>query len=500
MKTLLRSVFYILLGATFCATVLSSCKGEDEVYDFVFEIPGSVVGAVGSTIEMPFTARNITSISVGSIPSGWSVEDVDMQKWIITIKAPAKYNAEDSSVTENGTLKLTGFTAAGTTVSASAYLSLLNQNIDLTIEPSNCYALTQKDTRYTIDVTRKGESDERIAPVRVDVLWQSAKDFMRFYGYEPEDGTFTFFIGNEEVTNDEGDVVATRIPAANGVIAAYDANDEIIWSWHIWATGSALGEASVVASNGVEFMNRNLGAYADPNGSTDGDTIYNGYGMYYQWGRKDPFYRPTDYAFSDNTDKTVYSGTNTTMRFRYADSERYEESGSMEFAIRNPMIFVRGAEENAYDWLYEAHDDALWSATSKSMYDPCPKGWRMPKAEDFEVFDIAANEDAAPSVDMRSRYGWTLVDKTSGVEMFMPAAGRKSFESGVFTNMSDYGGEHSPLPWIGYYWTADAVSADSKALSLYFDLNNTRAVNNHYEPRKAMYRANAMQVRCVREK
>ena len=171
----------------------------------------------------------------------------------------------------------------------------------------------------------------------------------------------------------------------------------------------------------------------------------------------------------------------------------------MEFATQNPMIFVRGAEDNAYDWLYEAHDNELWSATEKSMYDPCPKGWRIPKAEDFEVFDIAADEDAAASADMRARYGWNLVDKTSGVKMFMPAAGRKSFESGVFTNMSDYGGEHSPLPWIGYYWTAESVSADSKALSLYFDLNNTRAVNNRYEPRKAMYRANAMQVRCVRE-
>jgi hypothetical protein len=31
-------------------------------------------------------------------------------------------------------------------------------------------------------------------------------------------------------------------------------------------------------------------------------------------------------------------------------------------------------------------------------------------------------------------------------------------------------------------------------------LNTTRAVNNRYEAVKAMYRANGMQVRCVREK
>ncbi len=499
MKTLFKSVFYILASATLCVAALSSCKGEDEVYDFEFNIPGSIVAEPGATTTMPFTARNITSVSVSSTPKGWSVENIDMKNWVVTIKAPAKYSSEDGSVVENGTLKLTGYTAAGTSVSASSYLSLLNHEIDLTAEPSNSYAITQKDTRYTIDVSHKGESDQLITPARVDLLWQSAKSFIQFYGYEPQNKTFTFFIGNEEVKDDSGNVVATRIPASNAVIAAYDANDKIIWSWHVWSTQTALGEGSIVASNGVEFMNRNLGAYADPKGSTSGDDIYNGYGMYYQWGRKDPFYRPYDYAFSNNSDKTVYSGTNTTLRFKYADTGNYDEVGSMAFAIENPMIFVRGDKDNAYDWLYEAHDNELWSADTKSLYDPCPKGWRLPKAEDFEVFDIATDEDAAASADMRARYGWNLVDKVSGVEMFMPAAGRKSFESGVFTNMSDYGGYESPLPWIGYYWTAESVSADSKALSLYFDLNNTRAVNNHYEPRKAMYRANAMQVRCVRE-
>ena len=79
----------------------------------------------------------------------------------------------------------------------------------------------------------------------------------------------------------------------------------------------------------------------------------------------------------------------------------------------------------------------------------------------------------------------------------MPGAGRRSFENGVLTNMNNYGYEHAPMPWVGYYWTA---AADGKqAESLFFDLNTTRAVNNRYEPQKPMYRANAMQVRCVRE-
>ena len=56
------------------------------------------------------------------------------------------------------------------------------------------------------------------------------------------------------------------------------------------------------------------------------------------------------------------------------------------------------------------------------------------------------------------------------------------------------------MPWVGYYWTAGIATSDrSKAQSMFFDLNTTRAVNNRYEPQKEMYRANAMQIRCVRE-
>lgn len=498
MRTLFRSFCFIATAVTLCLSVLSSCdKGEE--YDFVFDIPGSIVTELGSTVVMPFTARNITSISVSAVPKGWEVKDVDLLNWTITILAPSKYTAEDSSVEENGLLKLIGYTAAGTSVNASSYLSLLNKAIDLSAEPSNCYALSQKDTRYTIDVSRKGENGAAIAPARVDLLWQSRTNFVQYFGLNDDGRTFTFFIGNEEITNEDGDVISTRMPDGNAVLAAYDANDNIIWSWHIWATGSDIESGAITSSSGVVFMDRNLGAYHNPNASTNGDDIYSGYGMYYQWGRKDPFNRPYDYAFKNNNDKSGYNATGGTVRFKYADAESYEDAGTVDFTVANPMVFVRGAEDNAYDWLYNGHDDQLWGSAEKSVYDPCPRGWRVPDGDAFESFDIDAAEDAAAMVDMRGRYGWHLVDKVSGVEMFMPAAGRKSFETGVFTNVNNYGGENPSMPWIGYYWTAGKGSENATSVSMFFDLNTTRAVNNRYESQKNMYRANAMQVRCVRD-
>ena len=93
-----------------------------------------------------------------------------------------------------------------------------------------------------------------------------------------------------------------------------------------------------------------------------------------------------------------------------------------------------------------------------------------------------------------------IVDSAKGAKLFMPGAGRRSFENGVLTNMNDYGYEHVPMPWIGYYWTCGTGTSDpATAESMFFDLNTTRAVNNRYEAAKEMYRANGMQVRCVRD-
>ncbi len=478
--------------------MLSSCT-TDEKYDFSFELPGRIVTRLDATVVIPFTARNITSVSVTLKPAGWTVEDVDLQNWTITVKSPSAYTADDSSVVENGELTLTGYTAAGTMTKATSYLSLLNQEMDLTAEYSNCYVVSQMDTRYTIDVTHKGESSQTVSPADVAVLWQSEKSLINYCSFEAAEGTFTFFVSHEDVKDDNDKVIGSKVPDGNAVVAAYDADGNIIWSWHVWVTESDPDLGAVATSAGV-FMDRNLGAYRNSDGSTVADDIFGSYGLYYQWGRKDPFIRPDDYCFSKNTDGTVYSGSNTVKRFAYVDAEKNAAVGTLEYAVANPMSFVLGAKDNRYDWLYSSHDDSLWGTGEKSVYDPCPRGWRVPDGVAFEAFDIDESEDMAQLADIRSMYGWHIVDKATGAKLFMPGAGRRSFENGVLTNVNNYGYEHTPMPWVGYYWTSGVGTSHSgDAKSMFFDLNTTRAVNNRYDAGKEMYRANGMQIRCVRD-
>ena len=272
MKTLFQGVLTIVVAMMIASVAFVSCKTE-EVYDFEFKLPGSVVTEFEETIVLPFKARNIVSVSVSARPKGWTIDDIDLINSTITITAPKSYTADDSSVEENGTLRLTGYTAAGTSVQTSSYLSLLNQNIDLSDKYSNCYVLLQKDTRYYIDVTHKGESNERINPDNVVILWQSDRNVFNYDSYDAATGKYTFFLGHEDVEDEDGNVTSTRIPDCNAVVAALDANGEVLWSWHLWATGSDIETTAITTSVGT-FMDRNLGAYHNSDGSVKMADIY----------------------------------------------------------------------------------------------------------------------------------------------------------------------------------------------------------------------------------
>lgn len=502
MKNCFQRMWASLAIVMLCVTAFLSCSTQEESV-FEFEMPGQIATQLGATIEVPFKAVNISSVSITAVPEGWEVKNVDVVNRKMTVVAPNEFATEDNDIEENGLLKMSGFTAAGNTIYQTSYLSLLNQNIDLTTNYANSYVISQKDTRYTIDVTHKGQTAEKITPANVDVLWQTENYLIDYDSYDAEKGTYTFFVGSKDVEDDNGNVIGTRVPYGNVVLAAYDEKENIIWSWHLWLTS---GVEEVSTSAGV-FMDRNLGAYYNGNGSIDTDDVYASYGLYYQWGRKEPFPRPKDYKFSDNQDEKIVSASGITKLFRYVTAEMVEDQksnyafGSKDYAVAYPFTFILGTEENDFDWLHEEHDATMWSESgkAKSINDPCPYGWRVPDGNAFAAFDIDEVEDAAALVDVRNMYGWHLVDKTTGAKMFMPGAGRRSYENGVLTNMNNYGYEHNPMPWIGYYWTAGTTSGN-KSQSMFFDLNTTRAVNNRYEAQKAMYRGNGMQVRCVREK
>ncbi|MBQ6197861.1 MAG: hypothetical protein IJK44_01325 [Bacteroidales bacterium] len=152
----------------------------------------------------------------------------------------------------------------------------------------------------------------------------------------------------------------------NAVIAAKDANDVILWSWHIWIPATEI----TTNTNGiysVPMMDRNLGALvAAP---ADAEAPVESYGFFYQWGRKDPFPGPkatsgSSFAKTTGPAPSQIDGDGATEACKI----------TLEQSIQNPLLMGRA---NNGDWITPA-DNTLWVDESKTMYDPCPPGYRVP--------------------------------------------------------------------------------------------------------------------------
>jgi hypothetical protein len=86
-------------------------------------------------------------------------------------------------------------------------------------------------------------------------------------------------------------------------------------------------------------------------------------GMFYQWGRKDPFPK-------ELTNATPMDVVNLPV----------ENADNLANAIKNPATFYHTKGNYPY-WTGSSAPTDLWQV-SKTYYDPCPVGWRVPAASD----------------------------------------------------------------------------------------------------------------------
>lgn len=125
-------------------------------------------------------------------------------------------------------------------------------------------------------------------------------------------------------------------------------------------------------------MDRNLGATS----ATPGDV--GALGLLYQWGRKDPFLSSSSIVYCTNAKSTI----------TWPSSVSSDPSpGTIAYSIANPTTFIEKNWEN-YEWYYpgsESTDNTFWTRSdkSKSIYDPCPSGWRVPDGGNNGVWSKA---------------------------------------------------------------------------------------------------------------
>ena len=244
---------------------------------------------------------------------------------------------------------------------------------------ANCYIVPEAGV-YQFPMV-KGNSTDPVGKVAaVEVLWET-------FGTDkaPEQGALipaVIYIDNTVYFKTD-----KNFRKGNAVIAARDAGGIILWSWHIWMTDKP--QDQLYLNGAGTMMDRHLGATS----ATPGDA--EALGLLYQWGRKDPF-------LGSSSGKEAVPAKSTAEWPVPVKSDA--TSGTIENSIAHPMTFITANSYN-YDWCYtgdESVDITRWKSV-KTVYDPCPPGYRVPdgglagiwaKAWKSEGFVETAGEDS----------------------------------------------------------------------------------------------------------
>lgn len=232
-----NSVLRFLLVLGIIATAISCKKDDDASSVFVFDQTTYVFEA-GQTQNAKFSKKHVGRVEIAEIAEDWKAT---IGSSAVTITAPSEVTEDNKS----GTIQLKAH--GNTTITVTLKVSV-QPAADLSAGGiANCYIAPQKDTRYKFRATAKGnDASQTISPAGALLVWQSAKNLINYIAY---DNGYIMF--STSATDSYG----------NGVIAAVDEDDNILWSWHVWFADYDPESSAQTYSNSLVFMDRNLGAY-----------------------------------------------------------------------------------------------------------------------------------------------------------------------------------------------------------------------------------------------
>lgn len=259
---------------------------------------------------------------------------------------------------------------------------------------ANCYIVDGSDTDNEGKIFKfkavKGNSSVVLSSIEsAEIIWETynnaetvtANTVIAGVDYDLQAGEDPYIVFQMPAT----------LHAGNALIAAKNGTDEILWSWHIWVPATAISPLDADELAGVsEIQDRNLGALVVT--AATGDADPRSIGLYYQWGRKDPF--PGNSAFSGSTPISVAGEAMT----------KHNGLITTAYSIEHPTAYAYVYSVDDSDW-NEDHPTDLWIPASKSMYDPCPPGYRVPARNDSKPMFMLDDTGWDYSAANRFRYG-----------------------------------------------------------------------------------------------
>jgi hypothetical protein len=362
--------------------------------------------AAGATYQ-PNTSYTLNVRS--NVP--WKIEITAGSGTVILPLTADELAVRDISPTANVPVTFTTGSTEGTlgtlrVSSAEAALPAVEVPVTLKEELPNSYIVPTTGTTFPIPV-RKAYSawaaDEDLnttpAPLAgtrtVDLLWQDEQGLIT-------DVTIAGAGENATIT-----VTKTAGKSGNAVIVLKD-NDVIRWSWHLWVTDydpdAPLNQVQNPMAPEIILMDRHLGATT----TTPGDA--KSFGLFYQWGRKDPFPGAATTSATVYNSKPIYNKNNvqlTELTGTTGTGVKHQATAvprNLLNAIENPLTFYWGApsptttpvqQDYVYNWYTNNTErnmtdkrDNFWGPAYKGIFDPCPRGWRVPVTASRVVYRV----------------------------------------------------------------------------------------------------------------
>ena len=283
-----------------------------------------------------------------------------------------------------------------------------------------------------------------ISPYSADVLWETSPNLISqvelLYGY------VRFKVAKKDINH---------YKEGNAVIAVYDKNGKVLWSWHIWITDTPQVLSYTEGETTISMLDRNLGATAakwDEGGSSSGEKALETYGLYYQWGRKDPSMGPPTWDYAPiNMVTAPYFDYSSTEKDA-AEVVRFA-APTLKDAVENPMYLIMPTAQTQtyyFNWLYEKND-FLWgydaskgSNERKTIYDPCPYGFKVSGGELSDLFSYATRISTTGSYTLEEYGQKVSVPENSAssegikVQFYFPYTGFKGVDRGLNSLVSSW--------------------------------------------------------------
>lgn len=365
-----------------------------------------------------------------------------------------------------------GMPVAGLPAGVKATLTMGVPAFNLSEEygASNCYIVNKPGTTYKFKANIKGNGvaplgeTTTITPTKARMLWSQipiSLDESNPGGWPLNDGndnaTMTSIIDKNSVElKTEGSdtyiyfTTAAAMTAGNVGICVTDASDNILWSWHLWCLegydpeshNKTIDLTKVASSSRVQctMMDRNLGAYVNPGevASPTHTDYAQAHGYYYEFGRKDPFQGPRSYnGYNSYISYTEADGTvKTTMRIGGSDVFKPVANNAIEgstgitdniaYTVAHPMNYISNGDGYVWTEITSPTEPGttldwgkLWGnqtgkVGTKTMYDPCPAGYRVPDPDNFRF--VTSHDD-----NILSTYASTASWKLNCVETIYEA-------------------------------------------------------------------------------